>query len=129
VAQTTIAPGYFATFAGIVWVATLVTIGIRSTAAALLAGLAIVMLPAVVQAYLPMWTANLLPVLFGLGAISAAKFPDGILAEQSRQLWHLLQRVAPDTLADDHFAEEVESGVVDTEAVGATASIPSRTTS
>lgn len=129
VAQTTIAPGYFATFAGIVWVATLVTIGIRSTAAALLAGLAIVMLPAVVQAYLPMWTANLLPVLFGLGAISAAKFPDGILAEQSRQLRHLLQRVAPDTLADDHFAEEVESGVADTEAVGAASAVAGRTTS
>ena len=63
-------------------------------------------------------TGNLLPVIFGLGAISAAKYPDGVLAEQSRRLRHLLQRVAPDTLADEHFAEEVEAGVADTEAVG-----------
>ena len=120
VAQTTVAPSSFATFAGIVWFAALVTIGIRSTAAALVAALAFVMLPAISQAYLPTWTANLLPVIFGLGAISAAKYPDGVLAEQSRRLRHLLQRVAPDTLADEHFAEEVEAGVVDTGAVGMT---------
>ena len=85
---------------------------------ATLAGLAFVMLPALCQAYLPTWTANVLPVIFGLGAISAAKYPDGILAEQSRRLRHLLQRVAPDSLADDHFAEEIEAGVTETEAVG-----------
>jgi branched-chain amino acid transport system permease protein len=118
VAQTTVSPSSFATFAGIVWFAALVTIGIRSTAAALVAALAFVMLPAISQAYLPTWTGNLLPVIFGLGAISAAKYPDGVLAEQSRRLRHLLQRVAPDALADEHFAEEVEAGVVDTEAVG-----------
>ena len=59
VAQSTVVPSEFATFAGIVWFAALVTIGIRSTAAALVAGLAFVMLPAIVQAYLPTWTANL----------------------------------------------------------------------
>lgn len=119
VSQSTVVPSEFATFAGIVWFASLVTIGIRSTAAALVAGLAFVMLPAICQAYLPTWTSNVLPVIFGLGAISAAKFPDGILAEQSRRLRHLLQRVAPDSLADDHFVEEVRSAVAETEAVGA----------
>ncbi len=89
-AQTTFEPNEFATFAGVVWLAVLVTIGVRSNAAALVAGLAFVMLPALTQAYLPSWTANLLPVLFGLGAISAAKFPDGVLAEQSRRLRRLL---------------------------------------
>ena len=52
VSQGTVVPGSFATFAGIVWFASLVTIGIRSTAAALVAGLAFVMLPALCQAYL-----------------------------------------------------------------------------
>jgi len=118
VSQSTVVPSEFATFAGIVWFAALVTIGIRSTTAALVAGLAFVMLPALCQAYLPTWTANVLPVIFGLGAISAAKYPDGILAEQSRRLRHLLQRVAPDSLADDHFADEVQAGVAETEAVG-----------
>ena len=45
-AQTTFQPSEFATFAGIVWLAVLVTIGVRSNAAALVAGLAFVMLPA-----------------------------------------------------------------------------------
>ena len=110
VAQSTVVPSEFATFAGIVWFAALVTIGIRSTAAALVAGLAFVMLPAIVQAYLPTWTANLLPVIFGLGAISAAKFPDGILAEQSRRLRRLLQRAAPDSVADHQVVEVVDAG-------------------
>ncbi len=96
VAQTTVVPSEFATFAGIVWFAALVTIGIRSTAAALIAGLSFVMLPALAQAYLPSWTGNVLPVLFGLGAMTAAKYPDGALAEQSRQLRRLLLRLAPD---------------------------------
>jgi len=117
-AQTTFQPSEFETFAGIVWLAVLVTIGVRSVAAALVAGLAFVMLPALCQAYLtPQW-ANWLPVVFGMGAISAAKFPDGILAENSRRLRRLFERVAPDTLADDRFVEEVRAGVAETEAVG-----------
>ncbi len=95
VSQSTVVPSEFATFAGIVWFAALVTIGIRSTAAALVAGLAFVMLPAICQAYLPTWTANVLPVVFGMGAISAAKFPDGVLAEQSRRLRQLLEPGGP----------------------------------
>jgi branched-chain amino acid transport system permease protein len=84
--QTSFEPSEFATFAGIIWLAVLVTIGVRSNSAALVAGLTFVMLPALAQAYLPTWTANLLPVLFGLGAISVARYPDGILAQQGRVL-------------------------------------------
>ncbi len=94
-AQTTFQPSEFATFAGIVWLAVLVTIGVRSNAAALVAGLTFVMLPALCQAYLPTWTANVLPVLFGLGAISAARYPDGVLAEQSRRLRRLVLHLGP----------------------------------
>ncbi len=107
--QTTFEPNEFATFAGVVWLAVLVTIGVRSNAAALIAGLSFVMLPALTQAYLPTWTSNLLPVLFGLGAISAAKFPDGVLAEQSRRLQRLLLHLRParpsDSLSDIGSAE------------------------
>jgi branched-chain amino acid transport system permease protein len=94
-AQTSFQPSEFATFAGIIWLAILVTIGIRSIAGALLAGLAFVMMPALAQAYLPDWTANVIPVLFGLGAISAAKYPDGVLAEQSRRLRRLFLHLFP----------------------------------
>jgi branched-chain amino acid transport system permease protein len=93
-AQTTFQPSEFATFAGIVWLAVLVTIGVRSNVAALMAGLSFVLLPAASQAYLPAWTGNVLPVLFGMGAISAARYPDGVLAEQSRRLRRLVLRLA-----------------------------------
>jgi branched-chain amino acid transport system permease protein len=123
VAQTTFQPSEFATFAGIVWLAVLVTIGVRSTAAALVAGLSFVMLPALSQAYLPSWTANVLPVLFGLGAISAAKYPDGILAEQSRRLRRLLLKRMPDQLGDTQFADLVTTESAGAEPVEATAMI------
>ncbi|MGP0031635.1 MAG: ABC transporter permease [Acidimicrobiales bacterium] len=93
-AQTSVVPSEFDTFVGVVWLAVLVTIGIRSTAAAMIAGISFVMLPALAQAYFPAWTGNALPILFGLGAIAAARYPDGTLAEQSRQLRRWLLRLA-----------------------------------
>lgn len=94
VAQTTFQPSVFETFLGVVWLAVLVTIGVRSTAAALIAGLAYVMLPALAQAYLPNWTANVPPVLFGLGAVAVAKYPDGVLADYGQRFRRQLLRVA-----------------------------------
>jgi branched-chain amino acid transport system permease protein len=44
------------------------------------------MLPALALAYLPSWTGQLPPILFGLGAIGVAKFPDGSL-EQSGEMF------------------------------------------
>ncbi len=116
VQQSTIAPGTFDTFLGVVWLAVLVTIGIRSTAAAMLAGLSFVMLPALAQAYLPTWTGNLPALLFGLGAISAAKYPDGALAEQSRRFRGQLLRMADrqttplviDTLSGPALVDDAE---------------------
>jgi branched-chain amino acid transport system permease protein len=85
-AQTSAQPANFATFLGVIWLAALVTIGIRSNAAALVAGLTFTMLPALALAYLPSWTGQLPPILFGLGAIGVAKFPDGSL-EQSGEIF------------------------------------------
>ena len=93
--QTTFQPSEFATFEGVVWLAVLVTIGVRSNAAALLGGVSLALLPALTQNYLPTWTSNVTPVLFGLGAVSAAKYPDGVLAEQSRRLRRLVLHVRP----------------------------------
>jgi branched-chain amino acid transport system permease protein len=96
-AQTTFQPSEFATFAGVVWLAILVTIGVRSNTAALIAGLTFVFPSALLQYYFSTVTIlpNLLPVLFGLGAISAAKYPDGALAENSRKLRSLVLRLSP----------------------------------
>jgi branched-chain amino acid transport system permease protein len=93
-AQTSAQPSEFATFAGVIWLAVLVTIGVRSNVAALIAGLTFTMLPALTQAYLPNWVANIPPVLFGLGAIGVARAPDGTLAQQGEAFrgW-LLKRV------------------------------------
>jgi branched-chain amino acid transport system permease protein len=93
-AQTSAQPGNFATFLGVVWLVVLVTVGVRSNVAALVAGLFFVMLPALALAYLPNWTAEILPVLFGLGAITAAKFPDGTLARGGQLFRRWLLRVA-----------------------------------
>jgi branched-chain amino acid transport system permease protein len=87
-------PSEFSTFAGVVWLAVLVTIGVRSNAAALIAGAAFVMMPAISQAYLPVWTGNVPPILFGLGAIGAAKYPEGTVAQVGRLFRHWLLRVA-----------------------------------
>jgi branched-chain amino acid transport system permease protein len=94
-AQTTFQPAEFATFAGVVWLAVLVTIGVRSNAAALIAGLAFVFPSALLQYYFSTETVlpTILQILFGLGAIGAAKFPDGTLAEQSRRLRRLVLHV------------------------------------
>jgi branched-chain amino acid transport system permease protein len=96
-AQTTFEPSEFATLQGIVWLAVLVTIGVRSTAAAVIAGVILVFPDAIFQYYwpsltnLPVW----LQIGFGLGAISAAKYPDGALAENGRKLRGLLLRFGP----------------------------------
>jgi branched-chain amino acid transport system permease protein len=96
VEQAAVVPNEFSTFLGVIWLAVLVTVGIRSTAAALVAGISFVMLPALAQAYLPSWTGNVPPILFGLGAVGAAKFPEGTLAAQGhlfrRGLLHLAHR-------------------------------------
>ena len=74
------------TLTGVVWLAVLVTLGIRSNLAALLAGISYVIVPALVLVYLPKSWANVPPVLFGLGAVAVAKNPEGTLAMQARQL-------------------------------------------
>jgi branched-chain amino acid transport system permease protein len=118
-AQTTFQPSEFATFAGVVWLAVLVTIGVRSNAAALIAGIVFVFPSAIAQNYLSSytWIPNVLPVLFGLGAISAAKYPDGVLAEQSRRLrrlvLHLKPRRAGEELGGDVSLPRTQVGSID----------------
>jgi branched-chain amino acid transport system permease protein len=64
----------------------LVTLGIRSNVAALWAGFASTMLAGVAQTYLPATWGNFPPILFGLGAIAVARYPDGTLAAQARNI-------------------------------------------
>jgi len=80
-AQTSAQPANFSTFIGVIWLAVLVTFGVRSNTAALLAGISFALFPAITLAYLPSWTVQIPTLLFGLGAIGVAKFPNGTLAQ------------------------------------------------
>jgi branched-chain amino acid transport system permease protein len=115
--QTTFQPAEFATLQGIIWLAVLVTMGVRSTAAALIAGVALVFPDAIFQYYwpsitnLPTWLA----IGFGAGAISAARYPDGVLAENGRRLRRLLLRFAPAGQGPESFDDiSLTAGEVDT---------------
>jgi branched-chain amino acid transport system permease protein len=85
-------PLSFDTFGGLVWLAVVVTMGIRSITAAALAGMALAMLPAVFQSYVPTRWGELPAVLFGLGAIGVAQHPEGALVQNGRQLRLMVTR-------------------------------------
>jgi branched-chain amino acid transport system permease protein len=85
-------PGSFATFSGLIWMAVLVTIGLRSTSAALIAGLSFAFIPEAFATYLPTSWGEVPPALFGLGAVLVARNPEGTLAMHARQLEQLLGR-------------------------------------
>lgn len=88
-------PTDFATLLGLVWLAVLVTLGIRSTLAALIAGISFTMLPALAEVYLPSGWGQIPPILFGLGAIVIAKYPDGSIAMNARHLRTALAKLRP----------------------------------
>ena len=87
-------PQSYETFAGLVWLAVVVTMGVRSITAAALSGLAFALLPGVVQTYLPSRWWEMPALLFGLGAISVARHPEGVVLHFGRQLRSLPARVA-----------------------------------
>ena len=80
------APESFATLSGFVWLAVVVTVGVRSVLGALVAGIAFTVLPAVFTTYVPQTWAQVPTALFGLGAIFVARNPEGAVATHARQL-------------------------------------------
>lgn len=83
--QTTL-PDSYAPFAGMVWLAVLMTIGARSVMAALLAGLAYALLPGVFGSYLPAALGEVPTILFGLGAVALAAHPEGAIAQTAQNI-------------------------------------------
>lgn len=90
VTLNTAIPSNYTTLAGEVWLAVLVTQGIRSNSAALAGGLSQTLAAGVVVAYLSPTLGNVIPALFGLGAIAVLAYPEGVLTMQARQLRALL---------------------------------------
>jgi len=94
VAQGVALPSNYATLAGVVWLTAVVTMGVRSSAAALIAGMSLTVLPGLLLVYLPPWFGLLPLVFFGLGAIGLARNPDGLLAMEARHVQHVLVRLS-----------------------------------
>ena len=88
-------PSSFATFAGLVWLAVVVTMGVRSVTAAVLAGMAFSLLPGVLQTYVPARWGEVPGVLFGLGAIGIARSPEGAVLHTGRQVRGLIGKILP----------------------------------
>jgi branched-chain amino acid transport system permease protein len=83
-------PQSYVTFGGLVWLAVVVTLGVRSITAAALAGLTFSLVPGLFESYVPLRWAEVPAVLFGLGAIGVARHPEGVVAQNARQLRRLL---------------------------------------
>lgn len=86
----------FATLFGFVWLAVVVTIGVRSVLGALIAGISFTLLPAVFTTYLSQTWAQVPTVLFGLGAIFIAGNPGGVVTAYARQFGALRARLRPE---------------------------------
>jgi branched-chain amino acid transport system permease protein len=87
-------------YVGLVWVVVVVSLGARSVYAATMAGLSFVLLPPLLTQFLqpvfgnqtPTIAASISFILFGLGAITYAKHPEGIIEAQTRQAVQRLTR-------------------------------------
>lgn len=89
------APGAFSTLAGLVWLAVLVTMGVRSNIAALLAGVSFTFVPGLFSSYVDPAYGEIPTALFGLGAIMVARNPDGIVSVHARQVADLVAAWLP----------------------------------
>jgi branched-chain amino acid transport system permease protein len=104
-------PQFFATFAGLVWLAVVVTMGVRSITAAALAGLAFALLPGVFQTYVPSQWGEVPALLFGLGAIMVVRHPEGVVLYNGRQLRLAWSRIVSPTKREEPGALPAGGGV------------------
>ncbi len=86
-------PTTYATFAGLVWLAVFVTVGLRSVTAAIVAGISFNLVPGVFQTYLSAGWGNVPTLLFGIGAVAVAVNPDGQIAMNVRQVRRLVLKI------------------------------------
>jgi branched-chain amino acid transport system permease protein len=92
-------PQSYDVFFGLVWLAVVVTLGVRSITGAALAGMAFTLLNGVFTTYVSARWGEVPQVLFGLGALGVAKNPEGVVAQNARHLRRLLATLVPATPA------------------------------
>jgi branched-chain amino acid transport system permease protein len=88
-------PIEYATLLGLVWLAVLVTFGVRSNIAALLAGCVFTLSPLILEELLGLtgkWV-YVPALLFGLGAIALARNPEGTVHQGAMGLQRMLHRL------------------------------------
>jgi branched-chain amino acid transport system permease protein len=92
--QGSLSPADIVTATGLVWLAIVVTTGVRGSQGSLLAGLAYGIIPGVFALYVthPGW-GSIPTILFGLGAVVLAKEPRGVLALHASQLAGIRRRL------------------------------------
>ncbi len=88
-----VTPQSYPTAAGLLWLAVVVTFGIRHPGGAVLAGLAFAVGPEIIGWFTE--STRLPTILFGLGAINLATNPDGMVSQVSRSLRALRDRLHP----------------------------------
>ena len=88
-------PQSYDTFAGVVLLAVVTTMGIQSINAAALAGMSFSLFPGLFSVYVPARWSEVPQMMFGLGAISVARHPEGAVAQNGRMLRALLFRSGP----------------------------------
>jgi branched-chain amino acid transport system permease protein len=77
--QLHLGPGDISTYVGLVFLAVIVTNGVRSPSAAVVAGLFYAAVPALLSMWLPVRFGQLPAVLFGLGGLALASDPRGVV--------------------------------------------------
>lgn len=86
-------PQSYETFVGLVWLAVVVSLGVRSISAAVFAGLSFSLVPGVFQTYVPAKWGQVPTILFGLGAIGVARHPEGVVLQQAQQARRLINAI------------------------------------
>jgi branched-subunit amino acid ABC-type transport system permease component len=104
-------------FFGLVWIVLVVTIGARTVEGAIVAGLALALFPELLKELgIPLGVQF---ILFGLGALTYAKHPEGILEAQKRAAIGSIQR-----LIDRRKQPPIAADASSTDAAGAVAPEP-----
>lgn len=78
---------------GLLWLAVVVLMGIRTPAGAIAAGLAVALMPAIFNQILPLGWGPVPTILFGLGGLALASDPRGLVSYHGGQLRRLFGRV------------------------------------
>ena len=104
-------PQQFSMLIGVVWLAVVVTWGVRSIAGALLAGLTFAIFPQLASEHLSGAWLELPTVLFGLGAIGLAREPRGLMHQIVHGRRDRQRRRKDKQLARDGRTERTQSAV------------------